>query len=141
MQKTSYQQTGIWLGLFAMLMIHLGPLISSVQLYSQHQFQSFEAFVAAVEHAKHEMAESADHHAVMGHHTAAYGVPDWVNQLAMCGYCDLLTVNPPLTVAVFNHIPFIPSSPRVEWVSELPYVAPALWTTAYPRAPPVNFIS
>lgn len=140
MQKTSYQQTGIWLGLFAMLMIHLGPLISSVQLYSQHQFHSFEQFVASVEQSKHVVSET-DHHAAMGHHKAVYGVPDWVNQLAMCGYCELLTVNPPLTIATLNHLPFIPSSPTIEWVSELPYVAPALWTKAYPRAPPINFIT
>lgn len=138
MLKTRYQLAGICFGLFAMLMIHIGPLISAAQLYQQ-SIPSFEQLLANIEQSKHDQhnAHAAmQHHAMQGHHQPLAGVPDWVNQLAMCGYCELLTVSPPLTVAQINFLPFIPTHPIIEWAAPMPYVAPALWSQAYPRAPP-----
>ena len=43
--------------------------------------------------------EHAAHHEMMGHKINPY-LPDWVNNLKMCGYCELLTLSPALILAL-----------------------------------------
>lgn len=86
----------IWLGLFAMLMVHVGPLYSAFSLQG--------ATVGPAEHAGHTDSEHGHH----GHHSPPSPVPhhgspirntpEWLQALELCGYCELLTLNPPLTM-------------------------------------------
>lgn len=90
--------SSIWLGLFAMLMIHVGPLYSAMQA-TQATATSMER------HAQH-----ADHHehspSAHGHHKMPTGQePAWLVALEMCGYCELLTLNPPLTLSLDLALP------------------------------------
>ncbi|WP_226687556.1 DUF2946 domain-containing protein [Stutzerimonas stutzeri] len=111
----------IWLGLFAMLMIHVGPLYSAVQ-----------AAQASAQHHHHAEHEPVAH----GHHgQARAGEPAWLAALELCGYCELLTVNPPLNLSVDlvlpRHAPAyfhpLPEQPQ----------APVLRrSSGHPRAPP-----
>ena len=112
----------IWLGLFAMLMIHVGPLYSAVQAAQANEHHH--------QHAGHEPAPSAH-----GHHRQAMGEPAWLSALELCGYCELLTVNPPLTLSVALVLP------RHEpgYFQPLPEqpLPPALRrSSGHPRAPP-----
>jgi len=120
-----------WLGLFAMVMIHVGPLSSAIQL-----LQAPSAQVSEQHHAEHRHGSSAhEHH--QRHQQASPGEPTWLSVLALCGYCELLTVNPPLTLSVDlvlpNHAPAyfqpLPEQPRPS--------APRRGS-GYPRAPPHN---
>lgn len=143
----------IWLGLFAMLMIHVGPLISGAQalLVADAVGQSTVASVMhhddithhSVEHAVAESSEvkhtdhAVDYHALMGHHSAPVGAPEWLAALEMCGYCDLLTVSPPLVLVLLLALPVLPA---VQWLAILPlYIKPltAVYRLRHPRAPPV----
>ncbi len=114
---------GIWLGLFAMLMIHVGPLYSALR--------SIQApTVATEQHAHHEHA-SPPHH----HHQPTKGEPAWVAALELCGYCELLTLNPPLAISLDLAFPrhqperFLP-------LPEEPQREAARYASSYPRAPP-----
>lgn len=89
-----------WLASFAILMIHLGPMISAVQLAQQSKGAALH--LESQSHAfDHEHSETAvlDHHALMGH-VANPNLPDWINQLEMCGYCELLASNPLLLLVI-----------------------------------------
>lgn len=152
--QCSYYRVMLWLGLFAMLMIHLGPLISATQELLLHEPASMQAGSAAVAtDAQSEQygielkvmasveseyaAQAMDHHALMGHHSVPAGAPQWLANLAMCGYCDLLTISPPLLLAVLLALAIVP---LVHWLTVLP-ASPRLLRTANsssrPRAPPV----
>lgn len=72
----------IWLGLFAMLMIHAGPLYSALQMQQSHMQAEPQ-----VEQVKHHGQVSADE-------------PAWLAALELCGYCELLTFNPPLNLSL-----------------------------------------
>jgi hypothetical protein len=133
----------IWLGLFAMLMIHVGPLISGTQALvvvdtvvaeaAAHHDHAAIAAHDSMEHAQH----AVDYHALMGHHSAPADGPQWLANLKMCGYCDLLTVSPPLVLTLLLAFPVTPS---VQWLAVLP-APPCLLAVAHslrhPRAPPV----
>jgi len=112
----------IWIGLFAMLMIHVGPLYSAVQAA-----QPTPAIIGA-----------HDGHAHLGeplHHSLSSDGPAWLSALKSCGYCDLLTLNPPLVLSVDLALP--PHAPG--YVQPLPQqpLRPALRRSGgYPRAPP-----
>ena len=160
----------IWLGLFAMLMIHVGPLISGTQalividakavhtessLYEratpaimhlplasntehhQHSNMPLAETVHASEHAEH----AVDYHALMGHQPAPAGTPQWLANLEMCGYCDLLTVSPPLLLALLLALPVVPP---VQWLVVLPTPPrplPAVHSLRHPRAPPIHLFT
>lgn len=144
----------IWLGLFAMLMIHVGPLISGTQaLVLSHQAVSLESDSVVVEHHQHgsmlvgevigadTRADAVDYHALMGHHSAPSGAPEWLTNLEMCGYCDLLTVSPPLVLVVLLALPV---RPQVQWLAVLPtppMPLPAAHSLRHPRAPPVHLFA
>ena len=137
----------IWFGLFAMLMIHVGPLISGAQALRIADPAALSVTTAADilhQHATtlgHDSAESAaDYHALMGHHSAPRDAPEWLANLEMCGYCDLLTVSPPLVLVLLLSLPVMPP---VQWVAVLP--APpkplaAAHSLRHPRAPPVALL-
>ena len=106
----------IWLGLFAMLMIHVGPLISGTQASiemaaavvrsasSLHEratpaimhlplasntehHQHSNMPLAETVHASEHAEHAVDYHALMGHQPAPAGTPQWLANLEMCGYC------------------------------------------------------
>ncbi|MBA1278079.1 DUF2946 domain-containing protein [Pseudomonas sp. MTM4] len=118
--------SSIWLGLFAMLMIHVGPLYSAIQTAQT-------AAAPIGEHHQHAGHESSPAH---GHHRQALGTePAWLAALELCGYCELLTLNPPLTLALDlalprhepEHFLSLPDAPLI----------PALRrSSGYARAPP-----
>ncbi len=81
----------IWLGLFAMLMIHAGPL------YSAWQMERLPAQPEAhLQHGQGATDASAQPH----HGMLSTDEPAWLAALALCGYCDLLTLNPPLNLSL-----------------------------------------
>lgn len=116
----------IWLGLFAMLMIHVGPLFSA--------FQLSEASAASVEHAEH--AEHAQPRSAHGHHQqGSTGEPAWLAALDLCGYCELLTVNPPLALSVDLVLPRHEPD-HFQPLPEQPLTSAPRRSSGYPRAPP-----
>lgn len=122
----------IWLGLFAMLMIHVGPLYSAFQAAPASVVASGEHHHALMhEHAETAMpAKAAPHHAAL----ASEG-PAWLSALDLCGYCELLTLNPPLTLSVDLVLPLhrpayfhaLPQAPRLTAMRR---------SSGHPRAPP-----
>lgn len=145
----------IWLGLFAMLMIHIGPLISGAQALLVADIVVWQSTVAAVMHhdnvAHHsvehavtgssevEDAEHAvDYHALMGHHSAPTGAPQWLVNLQMCGYCDLLTLSPPLVLAFLLALPVLPSVQCLTVLPALPKPLSTAYSLRHSRAPPVH---
>ncbi len=160
----------IWLGLFAMLMIHVGPLISGAQalividakavhtespLYERatpataflplaSDTKHHQHAVMLVDESTHSQAQAektSDYHALMGHQPAPAGAPQWLTNLEMCGYCDLLTVSPPLVLALLLALPVVPP---VQWLAVLPAPPrplPAVHSLRHPRAPPVHLFT
>lgn len=154
----------IWLGLFAMLMIHVGPLISGAQALMlvdtlslhattdsamQHDHHDHTALLAQdlplpvasasldAEHAEH----AVDYHALMGHQSAPEGTPQWLVNLKMCGYCELLALSPPLLLVLSLALP---APPLVQWLVVLPAplrLQPAAHSLHHPRAPPVHLFA
>src|SRR5690606_8523481 len=92
-QKRRLSTLSIWLGLFAMLMIHVGPLYSAMQA-TQATATSMNGHE---HHAGHDEHSTSAH----GHHQQ----PTWLTALEMCGYCELLTLNPPLTLSLDLALP------------------------------------
>jgi len=114
----------IWLGLFAMLMIHVGPLYSAVQAAQAAQLS---------EHHHHTEHESSAH----GHHgQARAGEPAWLAALDLCGYCELLTVNPPLSLSVQLVLPHHDPG-YFQPLPEQPLPPALRRSSGHPRAPPL----
>lgn len=120
MTRKGLSTMSYWLGLFAMLIIHVGPVYSA--------FQAAEASL----HSNNTGLESSAH----GHHGSAKAAsPAWLSGLELCGYCELLAANPPLSLRVqlvlVRHEPFylqaIPAQPLPSTVRR---------SNASPRAPP-----
>lgn len=120
--------SSIWLGLFAMLMIHVGPLYSALQMV--------EASAQLHGEHHHESVNSGP-----GHHGGpAANEPAWMAALALCGYCELLTLNPPLTISPYVALP----RHRPVLAQPLPEAPPRptlRHSGGHPRAPPVHFHS
>ena len=161
-QRRNYLMA-IWLGLFAMLMIHLGPLISGVQALSstdavflehasastaqqhavaihEHSADSHAEHAVHAEHVEH-TEHAVDYHALMGHHSAPAGAPQWLADLEMCGYCDLLTISPPLVLVLVLALPIVPP---IQWLAVLPAPPkplPAAHSLRHPRAPPFPLLT
>lgn len=150
----------LWLGLFAMLMIHVGPLISATQALLLVEPVSMQANTASVTAHAHVHAEQyviepnaiesiesrhaghgVDYHALMGHHSASAGAPQWLANLEMCGYCDLLTISPPLILVLLWALPILPP---VQWLTMLPApqkCLPPAYSIRHPRAPPLQLFA
>lgn len=160
-KECRYDSVAIWLGLFAMLMIHIGPLISGAQALAQSDAQPLQSAAVAMQSQSHahadnhaaeplpllsvEASEHAEHgvdyHAMMGHHSAPAGAPQWLVNLAMCGYCDLLTVSPPLILALLVYLSIVPPVLRFAVLPALPKPLAAAYQLSHPRAPPHPFFA
>lgn len=139
---------GIWLGLFAMLMIHAGPLFSALQaaaspqpppvvVVDSHPAHGHDPHVHHGHHGHYASHAVADHGAPHGmHHRSTPGEPAWLAALEMCGYCELLTLNPPLSLS----LQLLLSEYRPTVVLPLPEAprppAPRR-SSGHPRAPPL----
>ncbi|QGZ32651.1 DUF2946 family protein [Stutzerimonas stutzeri] len=108
-----------------MLMIHAGPLYSAVQA----------ARAANAHHHQHAGHESATAHAHHGQGMA--GEPEWLAALELCGYCELLTLNPPLTLSVALILPRHEPA-YVQPLPEQPLPQALRRSSGHPRAPPHN---
>ena len=114
----------IWLGLMAMLMIHVGPVYSALQL-APHDGQ--------YQDAEHELGASAPAH----HGKLPSAGPVWLSALEMCGYCELLTLNPPLTVSLYFVLP--QHQPvQAQALPETPLRPSLRHGGSHPRAPPTS---
>lgn len=122
MIRKAHLTAGLWLGFFAMLMIHAGPLYSALQLTPP-------IVALSTEH-------SHDTHVQSGHHQQARGAePAWLTALNLCGYCELLTLSPPLVLAVMMlGAYYAPSFAPLRPPQPLP-TAPRRGA-GHPRAPP-----
>ncbi len=137
------RRIAFWLGCFAMLMMQLGPVISGVQavmagsaLQTDMQPYLLEEQGVKLADARQDHADH-DHHALMGH-TPNPHLPDWANNLKMCGYCELLTLSPALLLALVFALPLLAARLlSVTWKApDIP--SPRLRLHAAPRAPPLS---
>lgn len=140
-RRRQYTSTGIWLGLFAMLMIHVGPLFSALQAaaaptaplamvaphdaHAHHDHHAHDALADAERHGGHGM-----------HHRSLPGEPAWLAALEMCGYCELLTLNPPLNLAPQLVLPWYQPTFFLP-LPETPHPAEPRRGSGHPRAPPL----
>jgi len=127
---------GVWLGLFAMLMLHLGPLYSALNSEppvavampaasgDDPSFCGEPAAAAGIAHLHHEPAPSAGDE------------PAWLQALTMCGYCELLTLNPPLALSLDLSLPYYAPAFFLP-LPEKPLPAPPRRAGGHPRAPPI----
>lgn len=116
-----------WCGCFAVLMMLGGPIISGAQGVLKQTGHSSLVHVHQDEHA--------EHHAMPGHIPNPH-LPQWVNNLLMCGYCELLTLSPALMLALLFVLALTPSRVVVITWLVLDVFAPRLRPYAAPRAPP-----
>ena len=133
MIRKGHFNVGLWLGFFAMLMIHDGPLYSALL--------SFQPAVAETQaHQLHQADPHAAHrdaNAAHAHHSKSSGnEPAWVAALDLCGYCELLTLSPPLTVSVQQALPWYAPHHFLA-LPEQPLSQPLRRSSGHPRAPPV----
>lgn len=132
-----------WLGCFAVLMMHLGPLISGVQAVMQPTGPSGQTAWMMSDASHQEEAHvvdsdqhaHADHHELMGHMPNPF-LPEWVNNLEMCGYCELLTLSPVLMLMLLWLLLAPPKACLVRRHLSCIYAA-ILRLHASPRAPPI----
>lgn len=120
-----------------MLMIHAGPLFSALQALGAQSSGTGQA-----QHVHHEAQHDAHgqpaassthaHHSRPG--TAAE--PSWVAALDLCGYCELLTLNPPLTLSLDLALPWY-APVFSELLPELPLPPAIRRSSGHPRAPPL----
>ena len=147
-QRRSYL-AAVGLGLFAMLMIHFGPLLSGWQaLAAAHSSPPAHSLPAALHHADHDhdhdsgavehAVHTVDYHALMGHHSVPVAAPEWLAALEMCGYCDLLTVSPALVLALLLALPVAPCLPCLAILPSYTKPVAASYSLRHPRAPPVS---
>ena len=127
--------SSIWLGLFAMLMIHVGPLYSALQMAQAQPHAEHH------QHAHHSTPVSAHAH----HGKPSAGEPEWLAALEMCGYCELLTLSPALILALLilslqlvlpRHQP-----QQAQPLPETPRRPTLRHGDSQPRAPPVHIHS
>lgn len=120
----------IRLGLFAMLMMHVGPLYSAFQLGK------------APMHAAHPHNGGSDSELAAphdGHHREPSGQPHWLDALEMCGYCELLTLSPPLTLLPNWVVPQHRPAPAVS-LPQAPARRFLVLLGHPPRAPPISML-
>ncbi len=129
-----------WLACFAVLMMHLGPLISGVQnVLSMEQDICFadELLSEAVCQPKAASFASGEHaaHAMHGHMEDKH-LPEWVSKLKMCGYCELLTLNPALVLMLIFALGIIAVCLFTVFWTQADIHYSCLRLYAAPRAPP-----
>lgn len=130
MRRKGQFTAGLWLGLFAMLMIHVGPLYSASQLK------------AAQPDAAAPIAHQHHHHDAKAHPSAVHSPsrsdsqPAWLASLDLCGYCELLTLSPPLVLAFAPALPYFPPV-YARLIPQQPLPAMPRLTGGHARAPPV----
>jgi hypothetical protein len=107
-----------------MLMIHVGPLFSALQLVQTPAPQ-----IGEQHHAEHSSSAHGSHH------QASAGEPAWLAALELCGYCELLTVNPPLTLSVDLVLPRHEPG-YFQPLPEQPLPTALRRGSGHPRAPP-----
>lgn len=122
--------SSIWLGLFAMLMIHVGPLYSALQMAQAQPHAEHH------QHAHHSTPASAHAH----HGKPSAGEPEWLAALEMCGYCELLTLNPPLILSLQLVLPRHQPQ-QAQPLPETPRRPTLRHGDSQPRAPPLYFHS
>jgi hypothetical protein len=124
----------IWLGLFAMLMIHVGPLYSAFSAAPSPAGFSAEHTEHAAD-AGHTHSEHA-HHSPQPHHGSTNrNAPEWLLALELCGYCELLTLSPPLALSLELVIPRHTPS-HIQPLPDEPLPPSPRRTQGQPRAPP-----
>ncbi|CAM5473473.1 DUF2946 domain-containing protein [Pseudomonas stutzeri] len=131
MTRKGLSTLSIWLGLFAMLMIHVGPLYSALQVSPPEPAVMGEHHHAAHEHAE----EGAPVKAVAHHRALVSDGPAWLTALELCGYCELLTLNPPLTLSVDLALP-LHRPAYFHALPQAPLPSAERRSSGHPRAPP-----
>ncbi|MEE4461897.1 DUF2946 domain-containing protein [Azotobacter chroococcum] len=132
MTRKGRTTAGIWLGLFAMLMIHVGPLYSALQNLPAQEVARLLAEDDAAFCGEAPGAAGAIHH----HATVPDGQPAWLAALELCGYCELLTLNPPLALSLDLALPYYAPA-FILPLPEKPLPAAPRRSSGHPRAPPV----
>lgn len=118
-------RVGLWLGLFAMLAIYVGALLSQVRA-GQSELPQWLTELAC-DHAGGQPASTAP-----AHHVPAF-------PLDACGYCSLLAASPALgnTALATSQIFLVTPEPERPIRLTLP-AQPAPFPGARPRAPPLS---
>jgi len=117
-----------------MLMIHVGPLYSALQAAQPVVVLDSGHHGHAAHHseAAHPPGGASTHHRP----AVASDGPAWLAALELCGYCELLTLNPPLTLslslALPQHRPL-----RLQALPQIPLLPALRRSTGHPRAPPL----
>ena len=143
-----------------MLMIHVGPLFSALQalsaaepppitavaMHGGHGLDSHAQHAQHAQHAAHSSQTDAGQHAAHAasepsgnhgmHHRSPPGAPAWLAALEMCGYCELLTLNPPLSLSLQLVLPEHQPTFALA-LPEAPQPAVPRRSSGHPRAPPV----
>lgn len=132
-----------------MLMIHVGPLFSALQalqsaapqpptlavaMHAGHGVDSHAQHAQHAQHASHAASEQAGGHGM--HHRSTPGEPAWLAALEMCGYCELLTLNPPLSLSLQLVLPEHRPTFALP-LPDAPQPAAPRRSSGHPRAPPV----
>lgn len=126
-RKRHSQRSGmaIWLAFFAMLMIHLGPLVSQ----SMPMDHVMPAMAGMDEMACSDQARSGHHESVMPKPAAGF--------MEKCGYCGLLIHSPVLDAPqLFLPADLPGAAPAPQVVIEHPIPASPVFPGARSRAPP-----
>lgn len=120
-----------------MLMIHVGPLFSAAKALGASQ-----AHALVPHHHQHHgdhgqehvrPASSSSHH--QHHRRHAPTEPAWLAGLDLCGYCELLTFSPPLTLSLDLALPWYAPA-FIEPLPEKPLRLALRRSSGHPRAPP-----
>ena len=134
-----------------MLMIHVGPLITTVQAAQAAALTAaLNADIArqvaqiADLQARHvhdayvgQAAEPAQDAAHGHHRQGSSGEPAWLAALELCGYCELLTLNPPLSLPPQLVLPEHPPTFFLA-LPENPQPPAPRRSSGHPRAPPFS---
>lgn len=115
-----------------MLMIHVGPLYSALQNLPAQEVARLLAEDDAAFCGEAPDAAGAIHH----HATVPDGQPAWLAALELCGYCELLTLNPPLALSLDLALPYYAPA-FILPLPEKPLPAAPRRSSGHPRAPPV----
>ena len=85
-----------------MLMIHVGPLYSALQAGAAQTPLAGEPV-----HMHGHLGEQEPAAAPVHHGAGKAEGPAWLGALKFCGYCELLTLNPPLTLSLVLALPLL----------------------------------
>lgn len=124
-----------WLGLFAMVMAFVAPVVSQVLAVNKSHASAMSPVMVSVSSSTH----GHDHHAMVPGQGAASSLQaHWAAVWEKCGYCDLLFSNPPLSSSIT--LPFalpLPLGEPFVVLTHPGYAASTVYLGALTRAPPV----